>query len=66
MLTPSNHRVFIDEVLRPIVKRGTVYETFGISPEGAAVLVRPDGYISLVTSVSSVGADRVSGFLDEL
>lgn len=33
-----------------------MYETYGVSPEGAIVAVRPDGYVGMVTSLDEIDA----------
>ena len=35
---------------------GTAYKTYGISPNGAVVVVRPDGYVGTVASLEDVEA----------
>ncbi|KAJ7170593.1 FAD binding domain-containing protein [Mycena crocata] len=42
------------------------YTKFGISTEGAAVLVRPDGHISLVSTLIPGGATTITAFLASL
>ncbi|KAJ7494326.1 FAD binding domain-containing protein [Mycena galericulata] len=41
-----------------------VYSHLGISPEGAAVLVRPDGYISILTTLD-IAAGEIATFFEE-
>lgn len=36
---------FIDDVDMTGEQGGKVYETFGINDSGAAIVVRPDGYV---------------------
>ncbi|KAJ7659939.1 FAD binding domain-containing protein [Mycena rosella] len=43
-----------------------VYCIFGISTEGAAVLVRPDGHMSLVTTMGETSARKIINFLMHL
>ena len=38
------------------VDGGIAYSTFGISPSGAVVVVRPDGYVGTVASLDCVRA----------
>ena len=43
------------------------YTQYGIDPAvGAAVLIRPDAHVSLVTSVDTYGAETVEAFLRSL
>ncbi|EIM86992.1 uncharacterized protein STEHIDRAFT_56448 [Stereum hirsutum FP-91666 SS1] len=48
-----NHwsKVFIDDVWHHGDQGGRAYENFGIDKTGAVVVVRPDGYVGLVTSL---------------
>lgn len=43
----------------------SIYADFGIGSEGAVVVVRPDGYVGLVTSLHDIQAlaDYFTGFL---
>ncbi|THU89176.1 hypothetical protein K435DRAFT_969217 [Dendrothele bispora CBS 962.96] len=47
-------KVFIDDVDITGEQGGKAYENFGIGPEGAVVIVRPDGYVGLVTTLHGV------------
>ena len=47
----SFRRVFIDDVDITGEQGGKAYENFGIGPEGAVVIVRPDGYVGLVSTL---------------
>ncbi|KAI5123497.1 hypothetical protein M0805_008865 [Coniferiporia weirii] len=49
-------KVFIDDVDTKGVSGGAAYKAFGISPEGAVVVVRPDGYIGTVVSLDDMKA----------
>ena len=33
-------------------KGGKMYDVYGISPEGAGVVVRPDGYVAMAATLS--------------
>lgn len=44
----------------------SAYEKFGIAATGAMLVVRPDGYISIITGLSSEGALHVNTFLQAL
>ncbi|KAK7434242.1 hypothetical protein VKT23_020292 [Stygiomarasmius scandens] len=44
-------KVFIDDVDITGEQGGKAYENFGIGPEGAVVIVRPDGYVGLVSTL---------------
>ena len=41
-------RVFVDDIEIKGVNGGKAYESYGIAPEGAIVVVRPDGYVGMV------------------
>ncbi|KAI5120427.1 hypothetical protein M0805_009889 [Coniferiporia weirii] len=58
-------KVFIDDIDVKNVRGGAVYKTFGIPPEGAVVVVRPDGYIGTVGSLDDTKAldGYLAGFL---
>lgn len=49
-------RVYVDDVDVRGVSGGTAYSTFGISPNGAVVVVRPDGYVGRITPLDDVRA----------
>lgn len=42
-----------------------MYESYGVSSDGAIVVVRPDGYVALVTALEDIVAfeQYFSGFL---
>ncbi|KAJ6606070.1 FAD binding domain-containing protein [Mycena vulgaris] len=44
---------------------GNIYSHLGISPEGAAILLRPDGYISILTTLE-IAAREIASFFEEL
>jgi len=56
-------KVFVDDVSIAGDVGGKAYETYGISPEGAVVVVRPDGYIGAIASLTT--AAGVSQSLDQ-
>ena len=43
-----HNRVFVDDEDVQKVKGGKAYMTYGISPEGAVLVIRPDGYVGMV------------------
>ena len=47
-------RVFVDDVEIKGINGGKAYESFGIGPEGAVIVVRPDGYIGSVLALDDV------------
>ncbi|KAF9062387.1 FAD binding domain-containing protein [Rhodocollybia butyracea] len=47
-------KVFIDDVDITGEHGGRAYQNFGIGYEGAMVIVRPDGYVGMVTSLGDV------------
>ncbi|KAI0341977.1 hypothetical protein BDW22DRAFT_1345745 [Trametopsis cervina] len=53
-------KVFVDDVDITGEQGGRAYENFGISDQGALVVVRPDGYVGFVTTLSD--ADGVLGY----
>ncbi|RDB28278.1 Phenol 2-monooxygenase [Hypsizygus marmoreus] len=55
--------VFVSDIMDG--SRG-VYGKFGISHTGSTVLVRPDGYISMITELSGTGFGRIATFLQGL
>ena len=62
---PDNHNVLVDDESYNY-GHGHAYETLGVDPdEGAVVVVRPDQYVSMVTSMEDVaGVERFfDGFL---
>jgi len=42
---------------------GRAYEKYGISPRGAIVVVRPDGYVSLLVDLEDT--DRIDAFFEK-
>lgn len=52
----SIERVFVDDVDITGEQGGKAYENAGISSEGAVVVVRPDGYVGVVTSLSDINS----------
>ncbi|KAL5513394.1 hypothetical protein ACEPAH_3793 [Sanghuangporus vaninii] len=50
-------KVFVDDIDTQGLRGGRAYLTFGISPEGAVVVVRPDGYVGMVASLEGGAAD---------
>ena len=53
----------------PGVPGGTLYEKFGMadnSSPGVAVLVRPDGHVSMITGLESENADKILSFIYNL
>jgi len=44
---------------------GKVYETYGITSKGAIVIVRPDGYVSMISGLEDVDLvnEYFEGFL---
>lgn len=53
-------RVFIDDVDPAGADGGDAYESLGISPEGAIIVVRPDGYVGTVAPIH--GHDHISRY----
>jgi phenol 2-monooxygenase (NADPH) len=47
-------RVFVDDVDMTGKQGGKAYESFGIEPSGAVVIIRPDGYIGFVSPFEGV------------
>lgn len=47
MLDPFG-RVFIDDISLHHRLGGNTYETYGISSDGAVVVIRPDGYVGMI------------------
>jgi len=64
-LRPHWSNVYIDDLDVHSRTGGKAYSSYGISPEGAVVVVRPDGYVGLVTSLDDVleVESYFSGFL---
>ncbi|ETW78714.1 hypothetical protein HETIRDRAFT_459911 [Heterobasidion irregulare TC 32-1] len=51
---PEILRVLLDDTDVTNKKGGKVYETYGVGPEGAVVVVRPDGYVGTVAPLDQV------------
>lgn len=47
-------KVLLDDTDVTNKKGGKVYETYGVGPEGAVVVVRPDGYVGTVAPLDEV------------
>ena len=62
------NRVFVDDEDVQGVKGGKAYVTYGVSPEGAVVVVRPDGYVGLVVPLENTKeiADYFAAFLTKV
>ena len=54
--------MFVDDVEIKGVNGGKAYESYGIAPEGAVVVVRPDGYVGMVTSLE--GAAELESYFE--
>jgi phenol 2-monooxygenase len=52
--------VFVDDVDLTGTMGGKVYDSFGIGPDGAIALIRPDGYVGLVAPFEEV--DTLNGY----
>ena len=50
------NRVLLDAIDVTGKKGGKVYEEYGVRPEGAVVVIRPDGYVASITSLDKPGA----------
>lgn len=61
----TSFRVFVDDIDVKGVQGGKAYVSYGIPPEGAVVIVRPDGYIGMIAPLDGVkDIDRYfAGFL---
>lgn len=46
----------MDDVGITGVQGGEAYKNFGINAKGAVVIVRPDGYVGTVASISDIGS----------
>ena len=59
------NRVFVDDVNIAGTDGGKAYKSFGISAEGAVVIVRPDGYVGMVAPLDGTEAlhEYFSGFM---
>lgn len=47
-------RVFVDQKEVRGSRGGSTYATFGVDPEGAVVIVRPDGYVGMIAPFDKV------------
>ncbi|TFK48390.1 hypothetical protein OE88DRAFT_1664163 [Heliocybe sulcata] len=56
VLRPHWSKVVLDDVDVTGKIGGGIYETYGVGPEGAVVVVRPDGYVGVVTPLEDVGS----------
>ncbi|PAV19767.1 hypothetical protein PNOK_0470100 [Pyrrhoderma noxium] len=54
VLRPHWNKVFVDDKTVAKTEGGTAYQSFGISSDGAIVVVRPDGYIGMVAELDGV------------
>ena len=59
-LTTLPHRVYVDDMDIRAKRGGDAYSTFGILSSGAAVVVRPDGYVGMIAPLDGVMA--VNGY----
>lgn len=50
------HRVLVDDIDLTHTHGGKAYDTYGIGAEGAAVVVRPDGYVGIVAPLDKPAA----------
>jgi phenol 2-monooxygenase (NADPH) len=46
--------VLLDAIDATGKKGGRLYDAYGVRPEGAVVIVRPDGYVGSVTGLDEV------------
>lgn len=55
----------MDDVEVTGIRGGKAYELFGVGPEGAVVVVRPDGYIGTILRLEDVQglADYFAAFM---
>lgn len=53
-------RVFVDDLDPAGVDGGDAYESFGISREGAIVVVRPDGYVGTIAPLD--GPEHIDNY----
>lgn len=60
VLRPHWSQVLIDDVDCTDKMGGNGYEYYGISPEGAVVVVRPDGYVGTVAPLDAL--DEIEGY----
>ncbi|THH12083.1 hypothetical protein EW145_g224 [Phellinidium pouzarii] len=60
-------KVFVDDVEVKGICGGTAYKSYGISPEGAVVIVRPDGYIGAIAPLEGVNVldEYFAGFMKQ-
>ncbi|KAL5513388.1 hypothetical protein ACEPAH_3787 [Sanghuangporus vaninii] len=64
-LRPHWSKVFVDDVAVSGTEGGKAYSSYGISPEGAVIIVRPDGYIGTVVPLDGAAAlnEYFAGFM---
>ena len=65
-LTSSvNYRVFVDDKTVAGTEGGKAYSSFGLSPDGAVIIIRPDGYIGTVVPLDAPEAlnEYFAGFM---
>ena len=57
--------MFVDDVAVSGTEGGKAYRSYGLSPDGAVVIVRPDGYIGTVVPLDGVAAlsEYFAGFM---
>ncbi|KAI0693736.1 FAD binding domain-containing protein [Cytidiella melzeri] len=51
VLRPHHYKVLLDAVDTTGKQGGKMYDAWGVRPEGAVVIVRPDGYVASVTGL---------------
>lgn len=56
------YRILIDDFDVSGKKGGDGYKNYGVGPEGAVVVVRPDGYVGLVGPFSSQGVSELGEY----
>ncbi|KAH8110730.1 FAD binding domain-containing protein [Phellopilus nigrolimitatus] len=49
-------KVFVDDLEVKGINGGTAYSSYGIPPEGAVVIVRPDGYVGMIAPLEGAKA----------
>ncbi|EJC99941.1 uncharacterized protein FOMMEDRAFT_22425 [Fomitiporia mediterranea MF3/22] len=59
-LRPHWSKVFVDDKVIGSAEGGKAYRSFGILPEGAVVIVRPDGYVGMIGPLED--ADQLSQY----
>ena len=59
--------MYVDEIALGWERQhGKLYKSLQVRPEGAAIVVRPDGITSMVTEVSVEHIDRIVGYFATL